>query len=231
MASVAFAAVTWAVLHVSAKVSRPGPAAACRHFDPPPRSAKPQQRRALRAPSVRFRGTAFRPDVGSSHVRRTRSEDRDVRLHDGRPAGSPHGHRGREDLARSSEASRGRESLRVRGRSRRGGVRPGVLTMKRARPRAPGAVWLLVGSIGALGCGRALVPGEDSGGGRTTGSSTPSPDPGTTGKDMTTTTGSVPDTASDSGCSFRRGPDGGGTSPIECDTRAQDCPDGEKCMP
>ena len=65
------------------------------------------------------------------------------------------------------------------------------------------------------------------------GSGSDSMSAGTTmGGETTTTAGETTTTAgSTTGCSFISCKDGGGPNTNECDVWAQDCPDGEKCMP
>jgi hypothetical protein len=64
----------------------------------------------------------------------------------------------------------------------------------------------------------------------TTGVETDGPEPMTTGATEAGTTESADSATEDDGVIFLIEPDGGGAA-FECDLFAQDCPDGEKCMP
>ena len=90
------------------------------------------------------------------------------------------------------------------------------------------------------GCGPVVPPSEssDAGTGADTGSSTEAPPPpgtstSTSDAPSSTTTGDPTFGQADesTGSVFLIQPDGGGTSCLCCDVFAQDCPDGEKCMP
>lgn len=108
--------------------------------------------------------------------------------------------------------------------------------------------------IGVLGAACVLGPsnesasdgsasGESSGGGSvggststTTGTSTGAPTTSTGTTEAAMSTGELTSSndvdGNDAGCSFYGGcPVDGGFMPNECDQFAQDCPDGEKCMP
>lgn len=119
------------------------------------------------------------------------------------------------------------------------------------RPEPIGGLlpWVIAGLLGTVGCGPATTgddgaPGGSSGepGIETTDSTTmdpttsPSPVGSSTGSSddasaMTASSDGL-DEAGDNPCGFYAGcsPDGG-TTDFECDIVAQDCPEGEKCMP
>lgn len=97
-------------------------------------------------------------------------------------------------------------------------------------------LWLMAG------CGPVVQPsdGSDAGTGADTGSSTEAPPPpgmststSTSDAPSSTTTGDPTFGQADesTGSVFLIEPDGGGSSCLCCDVFAQDCPDGEKCMP